>query len=113
VSTAKTTARAGEIVITSPRTYRPLTTNPAQRSSLTPDVVAMLVAEALRQAINFALTDPDVKTPNGIAMATEIRAHLKGLPDKERFGFLQNAIKAGDLPTVSAALNAAPRGEVH
>jgi hypothetical protein len=73
----------------------------------------MLVAEALRQAINFALTDPDVKTPNGIAMATEIRAHLKGLPDKERFGFLQNAIKAGDLPTVSAALNAAPRGEVH
>ena len=36
------------------------------------------------------------------------RAHVKSLPAKERFGFVQSAISSGDLATVSAVVNAQP-----
>jgi len=71
----------------------------AARASLTE------TADTLDKAVAFALTDDDPATK---ALAGEVRAHVKSLPAKERFGFLQNAIKAGDLATVSAVVNAQP-----
>lgn len=65
-------------------------------------------ASTLNKAVAFALTDPDGASPTGIALAGEIRAHTKSLPKNDRFGFLQDAIHNGDLPTVAAVLQGAP-----
>lgn len=62
-------------------------------------------AETLDSAITFALTDDEAVTPRGANLAAEVRAHVKALPSKERFGFVQTAIKDGDLPTVAAIID--------
>ncbi len=71
----------------------------AARASLT-ETAAML-----DKAVAFALTDDD---PTSRAMAGEVRAHVKSLKADQRFGFLQDAIKTGDLASVSAVVNAQP-----
>lgn len=71
----------------------------ATRSSLTE------TADLLDKAVGFALTDDN---PTTKALASEVRAHIASLPAKDRFGFVHNAIKEGDLATVSAVLNAQP-----
>lgn len=48
-----------------------------------------------------ALADPS-------RLAVEVRAHVKALPDGERFGFAVAAVERGDLPTVAALLQAQP-----
>ncbi|SDN90736.1 hypothetical protein SAMN05216196_102507 [Lutimaribacter pacificus] len=62
-------------------------------------------ANTLDKAVDFALTDDNPATR---ALAAEVRAHVKGLPAKERFGFLQNATKEGDHATVAAVLGGQP-----
>jgi hypothetical protein len=59
-------------------------------------------AEMLDKQIAHALTDPAGDTGAILAMQTEIRAHVKGLPDKDRSDFVRSAIKAGDIATTAA-----------
>jgi hypothetical protein len=65
-------------------------------------------AEMLDKQIAHALTDPAGDTGAILAMQTEIRAHVKGLPDMDRFGFVRSAIKAGDIATTAAILRGQP-----
>ena len=46
--------------------------------------------------------------PKVLAIAQEVRAHIKSLPADKRAGFVKGAVDAGDLPTVCAAMNAQP-----
>jgi hypothetical protein len=62
--------------------------------------------EALAKRIDDALVDPKGSTPAGIATAGEIRAYARSLKDHERHKFVEEAIEAGDLQTLSALLNA-------
>jgi hypothetical protein len=59
----------------------------------------------LRATVNAAIDHPERKTPVGIAEATEIRAHVKSLPETERFPFIAAAINRGDTRTVAAVLH--------
>lgn len=63
---------------------------------------------ALDTKIEAAITDPRARLPDALALAGEVRAHVKGLKDGERFGFVHAAIRDGDLATVSAVINAPP-----
>jgi len=55
-----------------------------------------------------ALDQPVRRTAEGLALASEVRSHAKGLSDAKRWAFVGNAIETGDLPTVAAILAAPP-----
>lgn len=63
----------------------------------------------LAQRVANAIDHPARKTPEGLALAAEVRSHIKGMkkPD-ERLKFVAQAIDAGDIPTVAAVLHAQP-----
>jgi hypothetical protein len=63
---------------------------------------------ALAARVSDALADPRAAAPDGVALAQEVRAHLRGLPDAERVRFLHGAVEADDRRTVAAALAAPP-----
>lgn len=72
-------------------------------------VVSMKAQEKLLgQRVADALRDPRGSAPDGIAVAQEVRAHMRNLKDRERLDFLTRAVDAGDLRTVAAALAAPP-----
>jgi hypothetical protein len=52
------------------------------------------------------LDEPRRKTPEGLALAAEVRAHFKAMPQSERLEFAMEAIEAGDKS--SALLHAQP-----
>lgn len=56
-----------------------------------------------------ALDHPARKTPEGLALAAEVRSHIKTMkkPD-ERLTFIAAAIEQGDVATVAAVLHAQP-----
>lgn len=64
------------------------------------------IGAALDERIATALDDPARKPPPGIAVATEIRGYVKGLPDAKRTAFAHAAVEAGDKATVAAILHA-------
>jgi hypothetical protein len=53
-------------------------------------------------------TDPNAKTPAGIAAAQEIRAHLKSLPPGERAGLVREQIAAGNNRVAAAVAESEP-----
>jgi hypothetical protein len=53
-----------------------------------------------------ALDDRDARTAAGIALAQEVRAHMKELPKTERAAFALAAVHTGDKGTVHALLSA-------
>ena len=61
---------------------------------------------ALDTKVQEAVDDKSRLTPHGIAIASQVREHLKGLPEGERLNWLRNAVEAGDKFTVSAILSA-------
>jgi hypothetical protein len=64
---------------------------------------------ALEKTITAELQDPDFETPEGIALAQEIRTHISGLDDNdERGAFFRKALEKGDRRTVSAVLMGEP-----
>lgn len=65
--------------------------------------------DALAKRVETALDAPARRTPEGLALASEVRSHIKALkrPD-QRAKFVMDAVEAGDLPTVSAVLHAPP-----
>jgi len=64
--------------------------------------------DTLAQRVEAALDHPARKTPEGLALATEVRAHIKGLKAEQRVKFVAAAIETGDVPTVAAVLHAQP-----
>lgn len=64
------------------------------------------ISQTLGQQVAAAVDDPARKTPEGLAVATEIRAHMKGLPEAKRSAFAYSAVEAGDKQTVAAILHA-------
>lgn len=65
--------------------------------------------DTLATRVATSLDHPARKTPEGLALATEVRAHIKAMkkPD-ERTRFVVTAIETGDVPTVAAVLHAQP-----
>jgi len=65
--------------------------------------------DTLATRVATALDHPTRKTPEGLALAAEVRAHIKAVkkPD-ERTKFVAQAIDQGDLPTVAAVIHAQP-----
>lgn len=66
------------------------------------------IEQTLDQQVAAAIDDPARKTPVGLSVATEIRAHVKALPDGKRATFAYAAVEAGDKQTVAALLHAPP-----
>ena len=64
--------------------------------------------DALGKRVAEALDTPARRTPKGLALANEVRAHIKALPESRRWSFVAEAIQVGDRATVAAVL-AAPR----
>ena len=64
------------------------------------------IERQLEEAVATAIDDPGRKTPVGLSVATEIRAHVKGLSDTKRSSFAYAAVEAGDKQTVAALLHA-------
>jgi len=65
--------------------------------------------DALAQRVATALDLPARKTPEGLALASEVRAHIKAMKQPAARGkFVLDAVEAGDLPTVAAVLHAPP-----
>lgn len=64
--------------------------------------------DALAARLSEALADPAAATPQGIAIAQEVRAHFRALGADERHAFLSAAVEAGDRRTVAALLSAPP-----
>lgn len=64
--------------------------------------------DTLATRVATALDNPTRKTPEGLALAAEVRAHIKGMKADQRAGFVSQAIDRGDLPTVAAVLHAQP-----
>lgn len=63
-------------------------------------------AFALSERVRVALEDPARKTPEGLSLASEARAHVKALRKNERLFFVLGLVKEGDRRTVSAVLTA-------
>jgi hypothetical protein len=53
-------------------------------------------------------TDPNAKTPAGIAAAAEIRQHLKQLPSNERLALVREQIAAGNARVAAAVAESEP-----
>jgi hypothetical protein len=62
------------------------------------------LGEMLMQAVSLK----DEGHPKPLAIAQEVRAHVKSLGEAKRVGFVKQAIDAGDLATVCAVINAQP-----
>lgn len=62
--------------------------------------------EALNTRVANALDVPSRKTPEGLAVAGAIWAHVKSLPSDKRMSFLTKAVEDGDKTTVAAVLHA-------
>ena len=65
--------------------------------------------DTLARRVAAALDHPARKTPEGLALAAEVRAHIKAMkkPD-ERMKFVAQAVDAEDVETVAAVLHAQP-----
>jgi hypothetical protein len=66
------------------------------------------VITVLEQRMLAAVDDPARKTPQGTALAGELRNYIRGLSNTERFQFITQAIETDDKSTVAAVLHAQP-----
>jgi hypothetical protein len=65
--------------------------------------------DALAKRVEAALDTPARKSPEGLALASEVRAHIKALKQPvQRTKFVADAVAAGDLATVAAIIHAPP-----
>ncbi|MBS0254010.1 MAG: hypothetical protein JSS36_02070 [Proteobacteria bacterium] len=65
--------------------------------------------DTLASRVASAIDAPSRRTPEGLALASEVRAHVKALKQPaQRTKFVLDAIEAGDLLTVAAVLHAPP-----
>jgi len=66
------------------------------------------IQETLSKLVSVAIDEPTRSTPEGLALAQEVRSHVKSLSDKARNAFVAAAIEANDKATVAAMLYAQP-----
>ena len=66
------------------------------------------IQETLSKRVSVAIDEPTRSTPEGLALAQEVRSHVKSLSDKARNAFVAAAIEANDKATVAAMLYAQP-----
>lgn len=65
-------------------------------------------ASILEGNVADALKDPRATAADGVALAQEVRAHLRSLPDAERFTFIRKTIESDDRRSVAAVIAAPP-----
>jgi hypothetical protein len=66
------------------------------------------IKETLSKRVATAIDEPARRTPEGLALAREVRNHVKGLSDKARITFVVRAIESNDKATLGAVLHAQP-----
>ena len=66
------------------------------------------IQETLSKRVLTAIDEPNRMTPEGLALAQEVRSHVKSLPSKARNAFVVKAIALNDKATVAALLHAQP-----
>ncbi|MGY3693371.1 hypothetical protein ACVIGA_003451 [Bradyrhizobium sp. USDA 3240] len=64
--------------------------------------------QTLESRVAAAIDNPSRKTSEGLALAAEVRAHVKSMSDGDRLTFCMSAVDAGDKATVAAILHAQP-----
>lgn len=64
------------------------------------------IETGLAAKVAEAIELPSRKTPEGLSIASEVRAFVKSLPEGERMNFARNAILADDKTTVTALIHA-------
>lgn len=64
--------------------------------------------DQLAARVASALDHPARKTAEGLALASEVRAHMKGMTKGERLAHAQRAVAREDKTTVAAILHAPP-----
>jgi len=62
--------------------------------------------ERLTKAVDAATVDESGSTPVGVAVAAEVRAHVRSLPGPERMAFVLDAVKSDDRRTYAAVATA-------
>lgn len=65
-------------------------------------------SKAVALGIETALKDPRANETARAAVATEIRMHIKAIPEEKRMGWAMNALEAGDVEIVRAILQGGP-----
>jgi hypothetical protein len=66
------------------------------------------IQEILSKRVSNAIDEPARMTPEGLALAQEVRSHVRSLSRKARNAFVAQAIEANDKATVAAVLHAQP-----
>lgn len=66
------------------------------------------IKEALSKRVATAIDEAARRTPEALALAREVRNHVKGLSNKARITFVVGAIEANDKATLGAVLHAQP-----
>jgi hypothetical protein len=66
------------------------------------------IQETLSKRVSNAIDEPTRMTPEGLALAQEVRSHVRSLSGKARNAFVARAIEANDKATVAAVLHAQP-----
>jgi hypothetical protein len=69
---------------------------------------AMQTRAELVDIVEHHVVDPKASSASGIAMAQEIRAHLKSLPADQRAAWVRQKVEAGNTRVASAVQNAEP-----
>lgn len=64
------------------------------------------IQETLKKRVLIAIDEPTRMTAEGLALAREVRSHVKSLPRKARNAFVVKAIALNDKATVAALLHA-------
>ncbi|KWV95943.1 hypothetical protein [Erythrobacter sp. AP23] len=65
--------------------------------------------DKLASRVESALDHPHRRTPEGLSLAAEVRAHIKGMTKpEERLSFIHKAVARDDRTTVAAVIHAPP-----
>lgn len=77
------------------------------RAIITAEMAAVLLPSAItRWRGSRPRQEPSRKSTEGLALAAEVRAHIKNMPASERTVFIRAAVEAGDKLTIAAILHA-------
>src|ERR1700756_5708461 len=64
------------------------------------------IEQVLEKRVNEAISAPHANTPTGIALATEVRNHIKAMEPSARTDFVRNIVTSGDKRSLNALLSA-------
>jgi hypothetical protein len=64
------------------------------------------IQQVLEKRVNEAISDPQAQTAPGIALASEVRAHIKAMQPTDRTEFVRTLVTSGDKRSLHALLSA-------